>query len=119
MKLHVDISSLSNEQVYQLAVPLWETMKKGSNTVDYEKFSTFFSHSFKQLVDRERFERQCKEFPLLTSLGEATPVACIRRKEGVTIIFRQLSTILEGEFIGQLTLAGTAEKNEVIAAQVY
>jgi hypothetical protein len=113
------VFNLSDEEIYALAEPIWGNMCKGSNNVDYEAFSCFFSASFKERVDKERFENQCKEFPLLTSLGAATPVACIRRKEGVTVIFRQLSTRLEGEFVGQLTLAGTDEKNAVINAQVY
>lgn len=115
----VDLSDLSDEQIYELAAPIWNKMNKGSNSVDYETFSSSFSVSLKERVNKERFENQCKEFPLLTSLGAATPVACIRRKEGVTVIFRQLSTRLEGEFIGQLTLSGAKEKSEVINAQVY
>lgn len=115
----MEISKLSDEHIYQLATPVWENMKKGSNAVDYEKFSSSFSQTFKNRVDKSRFESQCKEFPLLTSLGQATPVACIRRKEGVTVIFRQLSTKLEGEFIVQVTLSGTSEKYEVINAQAY
>jgi len=117
--INVEITSLSDTQTYEIAEPIWEKMKIGSNTVDYETFSSFFSEDLKNLVTRERFESQCKEFPLLTSLGKATPIACIRRKDGITVIFRQLSTTLEGEFIGQLTLSGTEEKHEVINAQVY
>ena len=115
----MEISSLSDTKIYEIAEPIWEKMKIGSNAIDYEKFSAFFSEDLKKLITRERFESQCKEFPLLTSLGKATPIACIRRKEGATIIFRQLSTTLEGEFIGQLTLSGTQEKHKVINAQVY
>jgi len=115
----MDVSNLSDEQVYELAVPIWENMSKGSNNSDYEMFSSSFSSSLKKHVNRERFESQCKEIPLLTSLGASTPLACIRRKKGVTVIFRQLSTSLEGEFLGQLTLYGTKDKNEVINAQVY
>ena len=115
----MDLSDLSDEQIYELAAPIWNKMNKGSNSVDYETFSSSFSVSLKERVNKERFENQCKGFPLLTSLGAATPVACIRRKEGVTVIFRQLSTRLEGEFIGQLTLSGAKDKSEVINAQVY
>lgn len=62
---------------------------------------------------------QSSEIPLLTSLAEVSPVACIRRNEGVTVIFRQFNHSLEGEYIGQLTLAGTLEEHEVVNAQVY
>ena len=115
----MDLARLSDSQAYQIAEPIWEKMKIGSNTVHYETFSSSFSGELKELVTRERFEGQCKEFPLLTSLGKSTPVACIRRGEGITIIFKQLSTTLEGEFVGQLTLSGTHENQKVINAQVY
>lgn len=115
----MDLSDLSDEQIYELAAPIWDKMSKGLNNIDYETFSSSFCVSQKEQVNKERFDNQCKTLPLLTCLGVATPVACIIRKEGVTVVFWQLSTCLEGEFIGQLTLSGTKEKNEVINAQVY
>jgi len=113
------VSKLSDTQAFELAAPIWEKMKIGSNAVDYYTFSSSFSEDLKNLVTKDRFESQCKKFPLLTSLGETEPLACIRRKEGITILYRQFSTTLEGEFIGQLTLSGTQDKHEVITAQVY
>ena len=115
----MDLARLSDEEIYVLASHIWQNMTKGSNSIDYEIFSRSFHVSLKEKLTKERFKEQCKEFPLLTCLGTATPVACIRRKEGVTVIFRQFSTSLEGEFVGQLTLSGTKEKHEVINAQVY
>ena len=100
-------------------MPVWEAMSLASKNIDYGTFSAQFSSDLKGLITKERFENQCKESPLLTSLTEASPVACIRRSEGVTVIFRQFSGTLEGEFIGQLTLSGTLEDHEVVNAQVY
>ena len=115
----MNLVDLVDAQAFELAAPVWEKMKCGSNAVDYELFSSAFSSELKALVSKQRFQDQCKEFPLLTSLGESEPIACIRRKEGITVIFRQLSKELEGEFIGQLTLAGTEQVFQVINAQVY
>ncbi len=113
------LSILSDEKIFEIAQPIWDKMSEGSNKVDFELFSGHFSIELKNKIGKERFQSQCKEFPLLTSLGRATPVSCIRRKEGVTIIYRQLSTQLEGEFIGQLTLSGSSHEHRVINAQVY
>ena len=115
----MELVKLSDAQAFELATPIWERMKAGSNEINYKIFSSDFSQELKNLVTRDRFEGQCKEFPLLTSLGESESAACIRRKDGITIIYRQLSRALEGEFIGQLTLSGTIEKNEVVNVQVY
>lgn len=115
----MNLASLSDHQIFDIAEPIWETQKRGSNAIDHETFSSHFAKALKEKITKERLEKQCEQFPLLTSLGPSSPVACIRRKEGVTVLFRQLSTTLEGEFIGQLTLSGTSESHEVIDAQVY
>lgn len=94
-------------------------MSASSKNIDYEAFSARFSDQLKGQVTKERLETQCNDIPLLTSLAEAIPIACIRRKEGVTVLFRQSSHSLEGEFDGQLTLDGTLEEHEVVNAQVY
>lgn len=115
----MDISTLSDDKVYEVAIPIWETMMQGSNAINFELFSNSFSSELKERIGKEKFERQCKEFPLLTSLAKAEPIACIRRHDGVTVIFRQLSTQLEGEYIGQVRLSGETNNIEVTDAQVY
>lgn len=106
----MELLNLSDEQIYEIANPIWESMTQASNTIDYE---------LKRRVTKDKFENQCKEVTLLTSLGNATPVACIRRDDGVTIIFKLLSTKLTGEFVGQLRLSGTSNNVIVTDAQVY
>jgi len=114
------MKNLSESEVYKIANPIWESMSSASNSGDYEKFISHFSTELKELITKERFESQAKEFPLLTSLkNNAMPVACIRRSEGTTVIYKQLSSALEGEFIGQLTLKKTKNGCEVVNAQVY
>lgn len=115
----MDLRQLTDQDIYPLAQTIWDAMSRASRDIDYNTFCQAFSDALKQRISRERYESQCQEFPLLTSLSHAEPVACIRRSEGVTVIFRQFSSQLEGEFIGQLTLAGTAEQHEVVNAQVY
>jgi len=106
----LELLNLSDEQIYEIANPIWESMTQASNTIDYE---------LKRRVTKDKFENQCKEVTLLTSLGNATPVACIRRDDGVTIIFKLLSTKLTSEFVGQLRLSGTSNNVIVTDAQVY
>jgi len=115
----LELLNLSDEQIYEIANPIWESMTQASNTIDYELFSNKFNDELKRRVTKDKFENQCKEVTLLTSLGNATPVACIRRDDGVTIIFKLLSTKLTGEFVGQLRLSGTSNNVIVTDAQVY
>lgn len=114
------MNDLSDTEIYKIAAPIWENMNKCSNNIDYEGFSTHFSKGLKNLITQTRFVEQCKNHKLLTSLKlGATPVACIRRAEGVGVVFKQLSTELEGEFIGSIVLSESAGTVEVLDATIY
>jgi len=115
----MDISELPEKQVYEIAAPMWKIIIKGSNEIDFELFSSSFSEELKDRIGKDKFEKQCNEFPLLTSLGSFEPVACFRRENGVTIVFRQFSTRLKGEFIGQLRLIQSEGRTEITELQVY
>lgn len=108
----------SDEQIFAFAQPIWDSMCEASNKVDYEQFSRYFSDSLKEMVTKELFEQQCDISSLLTSMGKATPAACIRRADGYTVIFKQTSTQFSGEFVGLLTLSDIGEDAEVLNAQV-
>lgn len=115
----MNLSTLSDKELYEAAIPIWELMKEGSNLIDYEIFSTAFSDELVERLKKEKFEEQCRKIPLLTSLGDSEPIAVIRREEGVTIIFRLFSSKLKGEFLAQIKLLGTIDNIEVSDAQVY
>lgn len=114
------MNELSDKEIYKIAEPIWENMNICSNNIDYEGFSKDFSESLKKTITEERFIDQCKNHKILTSLKlGATPVACIRRSEGVGIVFKQLSNEFEGEFMGNLILSKSENKIEVIDATIY
>lgn len=111
----MNITRYANSEICAVADPIWLNIIKGSNRVDYSQFSRDFSLDLKAKITKERFASQCNEFPLLTSLSESFEfIDCIRRKEAVTVLWRLRSTILEGEFLGTLTLEGTNAAVSVI-----
>ena len=80
-----NMNNLTDNQIFEISNPIWESMSSASNSGDYERFITHFSEELIGLIPKERFESQASEFPLLTFLKEnATPIACIRRAEGTT-----------------------------------
>ncbi|MDH5301975.1 MAG: hypothetical protein OEW58_11495 [Gammaproteobacteria bacterium] len=108
----------TDKQVFAFAQPIWDSICEGSNNVDYDKFSRYFSDSLKEMVTKDVFEYQCDVSSLLTTLGKATPVACIRREDGYSVIFKQTSTQFPGEFVGLLTLSDIGEDAFVENVQV-
>lgn len=111
---------LSDEEIFRIAMPIWKNMNECSNGINYEGFSKKFSEDLKKRITKNRFEEQCEKFELLTSLkADAEPIACIRRKEGFAVIFRQYSAELEGEFMGSLVLSISEDEVEVMDAAIY
>ena len=116
----VNMDSFSDQEIFEIASPIWENMSVNSNAGNYARFSKDFSDDLKRLITEERLMTQSKEFPLLTSLVlEATPIGCIRRVDGVCVLFRQLSSELPGEFLGKLKLINYNGTYKVSDAQVY
>ena len=114
------MKKITDEEVFEIARPIWINMNICSNNVDYEGFSRDFSDKLKETLTKERFEVQCGKHEILTSLiPNAEPLACIRRKEGYGIIFRQLSSTQEGEFMGNLIINLADGKAKVIDATIY
>ena len=114
------VKNLTDEEIFKIARPIWVNMNICSNNVDYVGFSRDFSDKLRETLTIDRFESQCEKHEILTSLiPHAEPLACIRRKEGFGIVFRQLSSTQEGEFMGNLIINISDGKAEVIDATIY
>ena len=95
----------TNAEIQKLAEPIWINIIDGSNKGDYKLFSVSFSEDLKQKITEERFQSQRNEFPLLTSLTKDVKfIDRIRSESGITVLWKQKSSKLAGEFLGQLTL---------------
>lgn len=110
----------SDQEIYELASPIWKEMSIHSNAVNYDGFSALFTDELKGYVTKDRFEKQCGEFPLLTSFTlESYPIACLRRHDGVCVVFKLFSDKIDGEFLGHITLVSLNGIVQVNNAQVY
>ena len=57
---------------------------------------------------------------LLTSLSENQEVlGCIRRDKFITVLYKQKSNVLPGEFLGRLVLGVEGEMVKVFGATIY
>ena len=116
----MSLPTYTNAEIHKLAEPIWMNIIDGSNQGDYKLFSMSFSEDLKQKITEERFRSQRNEFPLLTSLSKDIKfIDCIRRESGITVLWKQNSSKLAGEFLGQLTLDEKDGNVNVIAVSVY
>ena len=114
------LESYTNEEIQKLAEPIWANIIEGSNRGDYDMFSENFSEELKHKITNERFRGQRDEFPLLTSLAkDPVFIDCLRRESGVAVLWKQKSTKLAGEFLGQVTLDKREGQVSVVAVSVY
>ena len=64
--------------------------------------------------------KQWSNNKLLTSLSEKQEVlGCIRRDKFITILYKQTSNILPGEFLGRLVLGLEGDMIKVFGATIY
>ena len=102
----------AEEDILELANPIWDKLVEGSNEMNYEKISKHFSKSMLTKVDKNNLDNQWETNEVLTGLSTRREyLGCLRRGRFVTILRKQLSFKAQGNFLAQLVL-GT-EDNEV------
>lgn len=108
------LSDCSNARVEELARPIYLNIIRGSNRRDYSVFSRDFSKELLLRITPERFDNQCNEFLLLTSISEDFEyIGCIRRESAMSVLWKLKSTVLKGEFFGSITLEEVSNKIRV------
>ena len=101
----MDFFEYTDNEIYDIAKPIMESMVEGTNSNDYELFSSHFSSKMSDLVGKEKFTNQTKSnIPVYGELEPPSILGCIRRESGVTVVYRQNTTKKKGELLGQLLL---------------
>jgi len=110
----------SDEEIIKIADPIWENLIKSSNRKDYGGFTRDFSSQMLYGANEVEIGKQWSNNTLLTSLSEKREVlGCLRRNLHVTVLYRQTSNTLPGEYLGRLVL-GTEEGDiKVFGATIY
>ena len=102
----------TDEEILEIANPFWDDLVKNSNKKDYFEFVKNFSAKMLFGANEVEIGKQWVNNKLLTSLSEDKQfIGCLRRDNFVTVLFRQRSNELKGDFLGRLVLG--IEDNEV------
>ena len=116
----MNILSKSDDEIYELAKPIWDNLVKSSNLKDYGGFTRDFSTQMLFGANEVELGKQWANNKLLTSLSEKQEVlGCIRRDKFITILYKQKSNIIPGEFLGRLVLGVEGELVKVFGATIY
>ena len=110
----------TDDEIIKIANPIWNNLIKSSNIKDYGSFTKDFSSQMLYGANEVELGKQWANNKLLTSLSEKQEVlGCIRRDKFITILYKQTSDVLPGEFLGRLVLGMEGDMIKVFGATIY
>ena len=110
----------SDQEIIDIANPIWDNLVKSSNIKDYGGFTRDFSSQMLFGANEVELGKQWANNKLLTSLSDKKVViGCLRRNLQVTVLYKQNSNTIPGDFLGRLVLGVEDEEVKVFGATIY
>ena len=110
----------SDKEIIKIAKPIWNNLVRSSNIKDYGGFTKDFSSQMLYGANEVELGKQWANNKLLTSLSEENEVfGCLRRDQFITVLYKQSSKTLPGDFLGRLVLGVEDEQIKVFGATIY
>ena len=110
----------TEEEILEIASPIWDDLVKYSNNKDYSGFTKHFSAQMLYGANEVEIGKQWANNKLLTSLSKQKEfLGCLKRNNFVTVLFKQKSDTVPGEFLGRLVLGIEDDKVKVFGATIY
>ena len=98
----MDLLKKTDEEIIEIANPIWENLIKTSNMKDYGGFTRDFSSQMLYGANEVELGKQWSNNKLLTSLSEKYDVlGCLRRDLHVTVLYKQKRKSNPGEYLGR------------------
>ena len=116
----MDLMEKSDEEIIKIASPIWSNLVKSSNIKDYGGFTKDFSSQMLYGANEVELGKQWANNKLLTSLSEKQEfLGTIRRNQFITVLYKQTSQTMPGEFLGRLVLGEEDGLVKVFGATIY
>ena len=110
----------SDEEIIKIAEPMWANLVKSSNIKDYGGFTRDLSSQMMYGANEVELGKQWANNELISSLAEGCKaIGCLRRGLYITVLYKQTSTEIPGEFLGRLVLGEEGEEVKVFGATIF
>ena len=110
----------SDEEIIKIAEPIWANLVKSSNIKDYGGFTRDLSSQMMYGANEVELGKQWASNKLISSLAEGCKaIGCLRRGLYITILYKQTSTEIPGEFLGRLVLGDEGDEVKVFGATIF
>ena len=110
----------TDNEILKIANPIWDNLVECSNNKDYSGFTKDFSAQMLYGANEVELGKQWANNKLLTSLSKQRKfMDCLRRNNFVTVLFKQGSDTVPGDFLGRLVLGIEDDKVKVFGATIF
>lgn len=116
----MNINDKSDEEILEIAHPLWDELIRYSNEGQYGKFIKHFSYELLLGLNEVEVGKQFAHSGLARNLVEERDfLGLIRRGEHVTVLYRVRSKTKEGEWLGRMVLGYEKGEVRIFAASIF
>ena len=114
------LSDKSDEEIIKIAEPMWANLVKSSNIKDYGGFTRDLSSQMMYGANEVELGKQWANNELISSLAEGCKaIGCLRRGLYITVLYKQTSTKIPGDFLGRLVLGEEGDEVKVFGATIF
>ena len=110
----------SDEEIIKIAEPMWANLVKSSNIKDYGGFTRDLSSQMMYGANEVELGKQWANNELISSLAEGCKaIGCLRRGLYITVLYKQTSTKIPGDFLGRRVLGEEGDEVKVFGATIF
>jgi hypothetical protein len=116
----MELLQKSDNEILKIASPLWDNLINCSNTQNYFGFTKDFSARMLFGANEIELAKQWANNDVITNLKQENEfLGCIRRDDHVTVLFKQKSTISDGDYLGRLVLGVEDGEIKIFGATIF
>ena len=116
----MSILDKTDKEIFKIAEPIWNNLVKSSNIKDYGGFTRDFSSQMLYGANEVELGKQWASNKLVSSLSEKfEAIGCLRRDLHITVLYKQTSNKLPGEYLGRLVLGEESGEVKVFGATIF
>ena len=110
----------TDKEIIEIANPIWDNLVKTSNIKDYGGFTRDFSSQMLYGANEVELGKQWANNKLLTNLSDQREaMGCLRRDLYVTVLFKQKSNTMKGDYLGRLVLGEEDGEVKIFGATIF
>ena len=116
----MNIIEKTDDELLEIANPMWDDLIKYSNEGEYGKFIRKFSYDLLFGLNEVEVGKQFARSELTRNLNtDYDFLGFIRRGEHVTVLYRVTSSKKEGEWLGRMVLGYEKDEIRIFGASVF